>query len=241
MVDEETPKPLPYTAHPVMLSLFDRMSRSGIPEKLDKKYLVGMAEGTQFQYRQGFRYLGLTTDSDEPTPLLVAIVNANQADRRELFGKIMSDRYPDLFGLPLNASREDFFTVLLERYGVASDIQRKKMLTFYVAAADYAKLPISASIRPDKPGTRRRKPIGRRRPPVTSAAKSAAGAPEKRTDHSGREANGGSAEQGEISFGDAATATVVVNVRWWFGLPADQLLKLRELIKDIEALASSGS
>lgn len=242
MVDQETHNPFPYIAQTVMVSVIDRMGRSGIPDRLDRKYLVSMAEGTQFQYRQAFRYLGLTTDSDEPTPLLVELVEAKQADRRELFGKIMLDRYPDLFGLPLDASRENFFTVLQDRYGVASETQRKKMLTFYVAAADYAKLPISASIRPSKSGTGRRKPAGRRKLPATNpAAEAAASASARHAEQGLRGENGGSSEQREISFGDAARATVVVNVRWWLGLPADQLLKLRELIREIEAVAGSGS
>jgi hypothetical protein len=158
MAEEQTGHPLPAVAFKGVLGQIDRMAREGIPAKIDKKYLAGMAEGTQFQYRQAFRCLGLTTGDDQPTRLLPNLVNASSADRRELFGKIMLARWADLTGLPRDASRDDFFGVLQHRYAVASDIQRRKMLTFFVAAADYAGLQISPRIRPAKPGTWPRKP-----------------------------------------------------------------------------------
>jgi hypothetical protein len=46
-------------------------------------------------------------------------------------------------------------------------------------------------------------------------------------------------ERRDISLGDAGTVTVIVNVQW-LDLSDDQFTKLRQLIKDIEALGSSG-
>jgi hypothetical protein len=244
MADEEIVKPLPYVAFPVVLSQIDRMGgNEGIPGKLDKKYLVGMAEGTQFQYRQGFRYLGLTTNDDQPTPLLADLVRANQTDRRELFGKIMSTRWPDVTGLPSDASKDDFFAVLQDRYGVTSDVQRRKMLTFFVAAADYAGLRISPDIRPAKLGTGSRKPRGRRRTSrqASRPAKPAIHTPEAHADPGGQEVNTMPAERQDISLGDAGSVSVIVNVARWWDLSDDQFTKLRKLIKDIEALGDSGS
>jgi hypothetical protein len=155
MADDETRTPVPAIAFKGEEELFDRMAREGIPDKFDRKYLADKAEGTQFSYRQSFRYQGLTTSDDQPTPLLAELVHANPADRRELFAKIMLDRWADLAGLP---SREAFCRVLRDRYKVKSDAQQRKMLTFFVHAADYAGLKISPGIRPARPGTGPRKP-----------------------------------------------------------------------------------
>jgi hypothetical protein len=227
MADEETvKKPPPYVACPVVLSLVDRMGNEGIPAKFDKNYLADMAVGTQFQYRQAFRHLGLTTNDDEPTALLSDLVRANAADRRELFGKIMSTRWPDLTGLPPHATRDNFFAVLRDRYGVTSDVQRRKMLTFFVTAVDYAGLQISPDIRPAKVGTGRRKP-------GESPQTDTPGQQPKTAVHV--------PEVHEISLGDAGSVSVIVNIGRVWDLSEDQFTKLRKLIKEIEALGDSGS
>jgi hypothetical protein len=220
MADQETARALPAVPFQgVVLDQLDRMRDSGIPEKVDKRYMSGMADTTQFQYRQGLRHLGLITSDDQPTPQLIELVAANEDDRRELLGKIMSTRYPELTGLSLGASRDDFHAVL-HGYGVTSATQQRKMLTFFVAAADYAGLQISPHIRPHKP-------LGR--PQIDTSAsqpsKTAIRAPEVR----------------DISLGDAGSVSVIVNVDRWWELSDDQFSKLRKLIKEIEALGDSGS
>jgi len=242
MADAETAKPPPYIAAPRFNFEIARMGNEGVPDRVDKRYLAGMADGTQFQYRQAFRSLGLTTDDDRPTSLLIDLAGGNPSDRPELFGKIMVDRYPELTGLPLDASKDDFFAVLLDRYGATSDVQRRKMLTFFVAAADYARLPISPHIRPTKARTGPRKTKGRRRTkaPASRPAKAAARTPETRADHGAQDANGSPAERRDISFGDAGSVSIDVNVHW-LDLPDEKFTELRKLIKDIEALGDSGS
>jgi len=230
MADEETRKPPPYVAAPRFMSEITRMGDEGVPDKINKRYLADMAVGTAFQYRMAFRSLGLTTDDDRPTSLLTELAEASPDDRPELFGMIMSDRYPDLTGLPLDASKDDFSRVLKDGYGVESDVQRRKMLTFFVAAADYAGLQISPHIRPTKARPGPRKPRAGRR---TSAR---ASRPAKAT---ARIPDDGPAERRDIDLGDAGSVSVIVNVRW-LDLSEDQFTKLRKLIKDIEALGDSG-
>jgi hypothetical protein len=243
MADEETAKRLPYVAFDGVLSEVDRMDRGGIPDRFDRKYLADKADGTQFQYRQGFRDLGLTTDEDHPTPLLATLVDANQTDRRELLGKIMSDRYPELTGLPPDASMDDFFTVLIEQYGVNSDQQRRKMLTFFVKAADYAGLPISPGIRPTKARTGPRKPrrSGRTGAPAKRSRKTTARTPATHPDQGEQTANAMGAQRHDISLGDVGSVSVVMDAARWWELPDNQVIKLRNLIKAIEAFGDSGS
>jgi hypothetical protein len=245
MADEETVKPVPYVAFPVLLSCVERMGGDeGIPGRVDKKFLVGMADGTQFQYRQAFRYLGLTTSDDRPTSLLADLVHASLAGRRELFGKIMSTRYPELTALPPDASGDDFFAVLRDRYGIASEIQRKKMRTFFIAAADYAGFPVSPHIRPVKARTSPHQTTGS--PQTNTSASQPREAlvhdPEVHADPNGQKGNGMPAGRRDIdvSLGDAGSVSVIMNVTRWWDLSEDQFAKLRKLIKEIEALGDSG-
>jgi hypothetical protein len=154
MADDETVNRVPAIAFKGVEDLWDRMAHEGIPDKFDRKYLADKAEGTQFGYRQSFRDMGLTTSDDRPTQLLRDLVNANTADRRELFAKILLDRWADLAVLP---SKDEFFRMLGDRYGLTSEAQQRKTLTFFVHAAGYAGLEISPDLRPARPGTGPRK------------------------------------------------------------------------------------
>ena len=243
MADSETPLiPFPYVRFETVLDQVRRMGSEGIPDRIDKDYLVGMADGTQFQYRQAFRYLGLATADDKPTPLLHDLILANPSDRRKLLGKILSTRWPDLIGLPPDASSDDLFAVLEHRYGVTSDTQRRKMRTFFVAAADYAQAEISPNLRPSKarPGPRQPREVLHVGNPVDQATEPAVHLQEAPANQDGQSVNGGGGERRDVSLGDAGSVSVVVNVRW-LDLDEDQFLKLRKLIKDIEALGDSGN
>lgn len=168
MADDETVNRVPAIAFKGVEDLWNRMAREVIPDKFDRKYLADKAEGTQFGYRQSFRDMGLTTSDDRPTQLLRDLVNASAGDRRELFAKILLDRWADLAALP---SRDEFFRVLGDRYGLTSEAQQRKTLTFFVHAASYAGLEISPDLRPTGRGTGSRKPpVDEQTPPQSAAS-----------------------------------------------------------------------
>ena len=242
MASDETRLPPPSAAWPRFITVIDRMREEGVPEKVDKLYLADMAEGTQYNYRQTFRSLGLTGDDDRSLPALRELAEADAADRPELIGKIMSGRYPDLVGLPLDATNDDFFEVLRDHYGVTS-VQVKKIRTFFSRACDYAGLPMSPHIRPSKPGpgTRNRSERWHADQPVGRPAMTAVHTPPARADHDEREAGGTGAQRRDISLGDAGSVSVIMNINRWWELSDDQFIKLRNLIKAIEALEDSGS
>lgn len=221
------------------------MAVEGVPEKIDMRYLDDLKGGTQYLYRQTYRSLGLTTADDRPTPLLHKLVDADPADRPQLFGEIMSERYPDLTGLSLDATWDDFFRVLHDHYDVTSEAQQRKTLTFFVHAADYTGLEISPGLRPAKRGPGSRKPSAIRPAdppaslPAPQPAKADVRAPAVRAGHGGQGAKG-SADVRDVSFGDAGSVSIIVNINW-LDLPDDKFTELRKLIKDIQALGESGS
>jgi hypothetical protein len=221
------------------------MAVEGVPDRVDMKYLNDLAGGTQYLYRQTYRSLGLTSEDDRPTSLLYKLVEADQADRPQLFGQIMSERYPDLTGLPLDATWDDFFRVLRDNYDVTSEAQQRKTLTFFVHTADYTGLEISPGLRPAKRGPGSRKPSATRPTipaaslPAPQPAKTDAVTPPVRAGRSGQGTKGG-ADVRDVSFGDAGSVSVIVNINW-LDLPDEKFTQLRKLIKDIEALGESGS
>lgn len=239
MADKETRLPPPSTGWPRFITLINRMGEEGVPEKVDRLYLSDMAEGTQYNYRQTFRSLGLTDDDDRSTPLLHELADADPVRRPELFGKIMSDRYPDITGLPPDATNDDLFAVLRGHYGVASDKQIPKMRAFFSRAMDYAGLPMSPYIRPAKPGPGSRNRSERWH--ASQPSKTTTHTPAAPADHDERKADRGGYERLDISLGDAGRVSVVVDIKRWWELSDDQFVKLRNLIKATEALEDSGS
>ena len=241
MADEETRLPPPSTAWPRFIARIDRMREEGVPEKIDKLYLADMAEGTQYNYRQTFRSLGLTGDDDRSLPLLRELAGADPDQRPGLFGKIMSDRYPDLTGLPPDATNDDLFVVLRDHYGVTSDAQVKKIRAFLSRAIDYAGMSMSPHIRPAKPGpgSRNRSERWHVGQPASRPTKTTTHIPASPADE--RKADRGGYERQDISLGDAGRVSVVVDITRWWDLSDDQFAKLRNLMKAIEALEDSGS
>jgi hypothetical protein len=117
-----------------------------------------MSGSTQNHFRHTLRTLGLIDGEARPTQLLHDLVGARGNDRDKLLADIYRDRFPDLMALPANASKSDFITILIDRYGVKSPDQQRKVLSFYAAVCEAAGIPISTYIKPSKSHTGPRGP-----------------------------------------------------------------------------------
>ena len=160
-MDDEVPRlSPPYVSYRTVITQIERMDAEGVPSKIDKHFLGQMAGGTQMHFRQALRSLGLIDEDSRPTQALYDLLNEREG-RAALFAKIMADHFPALYQLPPDVSKSDFFAAL-EGYGVKSADQQRKILTFYVAAADAAGIPVSTHIRPTKSHTGQRRPGTRR-------------------------------------------------------------------------------
>jgi len=147
--DESRPVP-PYASFATLLHQLERMEREGIPGRIDKTYLVGMAGGTQNQLRHAMRSLGLIGE-DGKTPTRALIDLAKKPDERpQLVASILRERYPTLVGLGQDATKGQLDEALGE-YELNGATARKAA-TFFVSAATYAGIPLSPHIKP-KAGT----------------------------------------------------------------------------------------
>jgi hypothetical protein len=158
--DESRPVP-PYAPFATLLHQLERMERDGVPGRIDKTYLIGMAGGTQNQLKHAMRSLGLITEHGEATQVLVDLAKKPD-ERAQLLARILRERYPTLAGLSQDATRGQLDEVLAE-YGL-NGVTARKAATFFVLAATYAGIPLSPHIKPAKasPGTGTRR-TGRKR------------------------------------------------------------------------------
>ena len=143
----------PYTSFATLLNQLDRMEREGVPSRIDKTYLTGMAGGTQNQFRHALRSLGLIGPNGESTATLVEL--AKRPDERPaLLARILRERYPTLVALGENATRGQLDEALAA-YNLTGATARKAG-TFFLAAATYAGLPLSPHFKSGLPGGVRR-------------------------------------------------------------------------------------
>jgi len=158
----------PYSSFTTVLNLIERMATEGVPRRVDKTYLVGMAGGTQNQVLASLRSLGLTNDQNYAEPILSNL--AKQPDLRQgLWAQILAERFPDLLNIATQNSTPGELNEALAAYGLTGATQRKAA-SFLVAAASYAGFDVSPHLRPARPAgatgpTRRSRPVRRRQPP----------------------------------------------------------------------------
>jgi hypothetical protein len=142
MTEESSTGPVPpYLSFATLLNQIERMEQEGTPSRIDRTYLVGMAGGTRNQFKMGLRSLGLIDESDHVTDTLVRLAK-HPEERQGLLAQILRERFPRLVSLDENATRGQLDEALAE-YGLGVDT-RRKAASFYVAAATYAGIPLSA-------------------------------------------------------------------------------------------------
>lgn len=166
----------PYVSFTTLLAQIERMEKESVPSEIDKHFLVGMAGGTQNHFRHAMRSLGFIDDNNRSTDLLRAVAKQPEK-RKELFGQILRDRFPELVDLPTDAAKSEYERVL-DDYGASATDTKRKALTFYVAAAEYAGIPVSTFVKSGRRGpTGPRRPSTRRKSTRNGGEEAAAPAP----------------------------------------------------------------
>jgi len=160
--DESRPVP-PYASFATLLHQLERMEREGVPGRIDKSWLIGMAGGTQNQLKHAMRSLGLIGE-DGKTPTQVLADLAKKPDERpQLLASILRERFPTLVGLGQDATKGQLDEALGEYQ--LNGATARKAATFFVSAATYAGIPLSPHIKPKagpSTGTSRR-PVRKKR------------------------------------------------------------------------------
>lgn len=163
----------PYISFRTILTILDKLKEDGVPARIDRSYWKGfLAGGYGPLVLAALRFLGLVTEDDRPTVRLQELVQ-DEARRPEIMRDIILERYaPAIRDLELTRATSGMVDEAFKgAYSLDGQTLRKAQ-TFFVHAAQFAKMPLSNHIlrttrkgRPPKLG-RAGGSRARARPPV---------------------------------------------------------------------------
>lgn len=133
----------PYVSFRTIVTVLDKLKVDTIPQRLDRSYWGAfLSGGTGAQVVSALRFLGLADDEDRPTARLDELVN--QEDRSILMGAILRERYePVLRGLDLTRTTMGLINGAFTDAYKLEGATLRKAVTFFIHAAQFAKMPLS--------------------------------------------------------------------------------------------------
>lgn len=147
---EAIKKPVPaYVSFTTLRNFLDLIRTEGVPPVVDHSMLRHMSGATSSQLRTALKYLGATDDEGNTEEILEELARAKDEDRHVVMAKILKSAYSFLFD-----GSDDFdlekgtFRQFDEKFRDqgASGATVVKAERFFLQAADYAQIPISAYI-----------------------------------------------------------------------------------------------
>lgn len=162
--DEEDFKP-PYVSFTMLLNVVERMRTEGVPARVDRSYLGTTSGTTKAQFLAAAKALGLLDNDLKPTGLLQSLVST-PAQRPGLIREMLTRFYPKVVALGTNATQQQLEETFREEYDISGSTVRKA-ITFYLAAARFAKVELSPHFTAPRVGG---STPGKRRPKGSKAA-----------------------------------------------------------------------
>jgi hypothetical protein len=170
--DKRTP---PYLAFATFMSGLETLQQ-GLPDKLDRSAWPSQSGSNQAMLLRTLRFLDLTDEHDNVQPLLHDLVEQPER-RKELIRELLLTHYPKLVDLGRANGTQNQLSEAMGEYGIDGDA-RRKAITFFLQAADYAEIPVSnhwpgikkrgaSGTRRRASGTRRSTGVRRQSPPPT--------------------------------------------------------------------------
>ncbi len=130
----------PYVSWTTFLGFIEKMEPPGIiPTQIDPTFVKTYAGSVQRLLLQSLRWLELIDpDSGRVLDPLKELVN-NKADRPRLIRQLIEKHYSWVLSLDSNATEQQLNTAFADNTSAEGDT-RRKAITFFLSAADYAKL-----------------------------------------------------------------------------------------------------
>jgi hypothetical protein len=148
MVSENgTPTAPPYISFRTFLNLLDRLDEGGIPQRLDRSYWGSfLAGGLGGQVMVALRSLGLANSvTNEPTAVLEHLVDRSK--RKQVLLEVLRARYAPVFeAVDLSRGTAGQLDEAFRKQYKLDGHTLRKVVTFFVHAAQYAELPVSPYI-----------------------------------------------------------------------------------------------
>jgi Family of unknown function (DUF5343) len=140
----------PYVPFKTLLNLIVKMEEEGVPNRIDKSFLSYLSGGTQSHVWASMRSLGLIDENRVPTQLLSDLVKAGDS-RPQMFRQLLEDKFSWATSLGSAATHLELVEAFTSHSPNLGTPTRDKALSFYLAAASYAGLPLSKWFK-SKPG-----------------------------------------------------------------------------------------
>lgn len=144
----------PYLPFKTFKTFLDGL-RVAMPARIDRSIMGSMSGGSQTLLIAALKFLALTTPHDAPTEKLTRLVNSEGPEWKKAFKDILMAGYPFVFhgSFDLTKSTPKHLEDQFETTGISGDTVRK-CVTFFVAAAKEAEIPLSPFLSKVKRGPR---------------------------------------------------------------------------------------
>ncbi|HEY3864547.1 MAG TPA: DUF5343 domain-containing protein [Solirubrobacteraceae bacterium] len=162
--NEEDFKP-PYVSFTMLLNVLERMRTEGIPARVDRSYLGSTSGTTKAQFLAAAKGLGLLDNDLKPTGVLQGLVSTPE-QRPRIMQELLTRFYPKVVALGTNATQQQLEETFREEYDISGSTVRKA-ISFYLAAARFAKVELSPHFTAPRVGGAT---PGKRRPRSKTAA-----------------------------------------------------------------------
>lgn len=154
----------PYLSYTTFRNFLDSLSATAVPTRIDRGIMASMSGSNQALLISTVRYFDLASEHGIPTSELKLLVEATEADRQQIWKRILMKGYSDLFNSKLDLARTttNELAEAFRRQGVASPDRLRKCVSFFTLAAKDAGIKLSPHIKPfvvKRQESRRTRPI----------------------------------------------------------------------------------
>jgi len=131
----------PYVSFTMLMNVAERMRTEGIPARVDRSYLGAASGTTKAQFLAAAKALQLLDGDLKPTETLHRLVSEKD-QRPEIVREMLTRFYGPVIALGTNATQQQLDETFREQYDISGSTVRKAV-AFYLAAAGFAKVPVS--------------------------------------------------------------------------------------------------
>lgn len=125
------------------LNALDKMAEHPLPPTMDRSYLTWMPGSAQTYYLSAARGFGLISGADDTVTLPLRKLVSEPLSRPQIIAELLQQRYTQVIELAgTNATAKALLELWRERYGQEGET-RRKAISFYLQAANYANVPVS--------------------------------------------------------------------------------------------------
>jgi hypothetical protein len=227
----------PYAPTGAVIKTITQFRDRGLPAPLSPKSLetIGVAGTMAPRTLQALRFLGLLDEDDNPTELFQRLKRASTEEYEGQLAEVVHGAYICVFTI-VDPAKDGDIAVADAFRAFEPSKQREKMISLFRGLC--AEAGIIEQARQRSAARRPRSEGAAQKPRVRNMGNS--NTPPPPPPPGGDSGAGRTPERRDISLGDAGSVTVIADVRW-LDLPDQKFTKLRQLIKDIEALEDAGN